>query len=143
MSCWRPSNASSRVTGPLARSARVKHLQLDMAAAAGRRSRCQVGCRCLRRTDRAQRTGHPARRIRRTPAAHRLLLHVARRPPRGEQCEGCTWITTQVTELSYLHSRDITYAVLCQGPYDVSVRYRDFMGWDVPWYSARPPSTRC
>jgi predicted dithiol-disulfide oxidoreductase (DUF899 family) len=57
--------------------------------------------------------------------------------PAAEQCEGCTWVTTQVTELSYLHSRDITYAVFCQGPYDESVRYRDFMGWDVPWYSAQ------
>jgi len=57
--------------------------------------------------------------------------------PAPEQCEGCTWVTTQVTELSYLNSRDITYAVLCQGPYGESIRYRDFMGWDVPWYSAR------
>jgi predicted dithiol-disulfide oxidoreductase (DUF899 family) len=57
--------------------------------------------------------------------------------PAPEQCEGCTWVTTQVTDLSYLHSRDITYAVFCQGPYDASARYRDFMGWDVPWYSAR------
>jgi len=56
--------------------------------------------------------------------------------PAAEQCEGCTWVTTQVTELSYLHSRDITYAVFCQGPYDESARYRDFMGWDIPWYSA-------
>ena len=57
--------------------------------------------------------------------------------PAAEQCEGCTWVTTQVTELSYLHSRDITYAVFCQGPYDESIRYRDFMGWDMPWYSAQ------
>ena len=56
--------------------------------------------------------------------------------PAAEQCEGCTWVTTQVAELSYLHSRDITYAVFCQGPYDESIRYRDFMGWDMPWYSA-------
>jgi predicted dithiol-disulfide oxidoreductase (DUF899 family) len=55
----------------------------------------------------------------------------------GEQCEGCTWVTSQVTELSYLHSRDITYAVLCQGPYDASNRYREFMGWTMPWYSAQ------
>jgi predicted dithiol-disulfide oxidoreductase (DUF899 family) len=54
----------------------------------------------------------------------------------AEQCEGCTLYTTQVAELSYLHSRDITYAVFCQGPYDESVRYRDFMDWDMPWYSA-------
>jgi predicted dithiol-disulfide oxidoreductase (DUF899 family) len=57
--------------------------------------------------------------------------------PSPEQCEGCTWVTTQVAELSYLHSRDITYAVFCQGPYDESIRYRDFMAWDIPWYSAR------
>ena len=35
--------------------------------------------------------------------------------PAAEQCEGCTWCTTQVAELAYLHSRDITYAVFCQG----------------------------
>ncbi|MEV3905794.1 DUF899 family protein [Mycobacterium sp. NPDC050551] len=62
--------------------------------------------------------------------------------PAPEQCEGCTWVTTQVTELSYLHSRDITYAVFCQGPLDESLRYREFMGWDVPWYSALPSLNR-
>jgi predicted dithiol-disulfide oxidoreductase (DUF899 family) len=57
--------------------------------------------------------------------------------PAAEQCEGCTWVTTQVAELSYLHSRDITYAVFCQGPYEEGARYREFMGWDMPWYSAQ------
>jgi predicted dithiol-disulfide oxidoreductase (DUF899 family) len=56
--------------------------------------------------------------------------------PAPEQCEGCTWVTTQVRELSYIHSRDVTFAVFCQGPYEESARYRDFMGWDMPWYSA-------
>jgi predicted dithiol-disulfide oxidoreductase (DUF899 family) len=27
--------------------------------------------------------------------------------------------------------------VLCQGPYAASARYRDFMGWEMPWYSAQ------
>jgi predicted dithiol-disulfide oxidoreductase (DUF899 family) len=54
----------------------------------------------------------------------------------AEQCEGCTWCATQVAELSYLHSRDITYAVFCQGPFEEGFRYREFMGWDMPWYSA-------
>jgi predicted dithiol-disulfide oxidoreductase (DUF899 family) len=57
--------------------------------------------------------------------------------PAAEQCEGCTWVTTQVTDLSYLHSRDISFAVFCQGPYQQSIRYRDFMNWRVPWYSAQ------
>ncbi|HEX4018127.1 MAG TPA: DUF899 family protein, partial [Frankiaceae bacterium] len=58
--------------------------------------------------------------------------------PAPEQCEGCTMYTTQVGELSYLNARDVTFAVLCQGPYGESVRYRDFMGWTLPWYSAQP-----
>ncbi|MGB8943189.1 MAG: DUF899 family protein [Streptomyces sp.] len=70
--------------------------------------------------------------------------------PADEQCEGCTFYTTQVAELSYLHSRDITYAVFCQGrnvavqgaepqtSYEESLRYRAFMGWHMPWYSAQP-----
>ncbi|GAA5171404.1 DUF899 family protein [Pseudonocardia eucalypti] len=57
--------------------------------------------------------------------------------PAPEQCEGCTWNNTQVTELSYVHSRDITYAVFCQGPYEESARYHQFMDWKMPWYSAR------
>jgi predicted dithiol-disulfide oxidoreductase (DUF899 family) len=57
--------------------------------------------------------------------------------PAEHQREGCTFFNGQVRELSYLHSRDVTYATFCQGPYDESVRYRDFMGWDVPWHSAR------
>ncbi|MFD9961058.1 DUF899 family protein [Amycolatopsis sp. NPDC058986] len=57
--------------------------------------------------------------------------------PAAEQCEGCTFYNGQVRELSYLHSRDVTYATFCQGPYEESVRYRDFMGWDVPWYSVK------
>ena len=60
--------------------------------------------------------------------------------PAAEQCEGCTWCATHVAELAYLHSRDITYAVLCQGPWAEGARYRDFMGWTVPWYSAPPTS---
>jgi predicted dithiol-disulfide oxidoreductase (DUF899 family) len=57
--------------------------------------------------------------------------------PAETQCEGCTFFTTQIGELPYLQSRDITYATLCQGPYEESVRYRDFMGWEIPWYSAQ------
>jgi predicted dithiol-disulfide oxidoreductase (DUF899 family) len=68
----------------------------------------------------------------------------------AEQCEGCTWVMSHVGELAYLHSREITFAVLSQGrntangpgdgqaSYDESLRYRAFMDWDMPWYSAQP-----
>ncbi len=72
---------------------------------------------------------------RRQLLAYYFMWHTGH--PAAEQCEGCTWVTTQVEELSYLHSRNIAYAVFCQGPYDESIRYHDFMGWDMPWYSAQ------
>jgi predicted dithiol-disulfide oxidoreductase (DUF899 family) len=59
--------------------------------------------------------------------------------PAEGQCEGCTFFSGQVSELSYLHSRDVTYAVFSQGAWPESARYRDFMGWDMPWYSAAGP----
>ena len=58
--------------------------------------------------------------------------------PAEDQCEGCTFFTDQIPDPAYLHSRDVTYAVFCDGPFEESVRYRDFMGWEMPWYSAAP-----
>jgi predicted dithiol-disulfide oxidoreductase (DUF899 family) len=72
---------------------------------------------------------------RRQLIAYFFMWHTGHSAP--EQCEGCTWVTTQIAELSYLHSRDITYATFCQGPYEESALYRDFMGWTMPWYSAQ------
>jgi predicted dithiol-disulfide oxidoreductase (DUF899 family) len=71
---------------------------------------------------------------RRQLIAYYFMWHTGH--PAPEQCEGCTWVTTQVTELSYLHSRGVTFAVFCQGPYEEGACYRDFMGWEMPWYSA-------
>ena len=62
--------------------------------------------------------------------------------PAEQQCEGCTFFTGHALELSYLHSRDVTYATLCQGPYAESARYRDFMDWKMPWYSVRDSAVK-
>jgi predicted dithiol-disulfide oxidoreductase (DUF899 family) len=72
---------------------------------------------------------------RRMLIAYYFMWHTGH--PAPEQCEGCTWVTSQARELSYIHSRGVTFAVFCQGPYAESTRYRDFMGWEMPWYSAR------
>src|SRR6202007_2186439 len=71
---------------------------------------------------------------RRQLLAYYFMWHAGH--PAPEQCEGCTWVTSQVRELSYIHSRDATFAVFAQGPYDESARYRAFMGWEMPWYAA-------
>lgn len=71
---------------------------------------------------------------RRMLVAYYFMWHTGR--PAAEQCEGCSLYTSQVRELSLMHSRNVTYATFCQGPYEESARYRDFMGWQMPWYSA-------
>src|SRR5690349_23065557 len=49
---------------------------------------------------------------RRQLIAYYFMWHTGQ--PAPDQCEGCTWVTTQVRELSYFHSRDVTFAVFCQ-----------------------------
>jgi predicted dithiol-disulfide oxidoreductase (DUF899 family) len=71
---------------------------------------------------------------RRMLIAYYFMWHAGH--PAPEQCEGCTFYTSQVRELSFIHSRDVTYATFCQGPYEEGARYHDFMGWEMPWYSA-------
>ena len=55
--------------------------------------------------------------------------------PAARQCVGCTFWLSHVKELSYLHSRDITFAAFSEGPYPEASRYRDFMGWPFPFYA--------
>ncbi len=75
---------------------------------------------------------------RRLLVAYYFMWHTGH--PAPEQCEGCTWVTSNVRELSYLHMRDVTFAAFAQGSYEESARYRAFMGWEMPWYAAPPTS---
>lgn len=77
---------------------------------------------------------------RRMLTVYYAMWHDDRSPK--DQCEGCTFFTAEVRELSYLHSRDVAYAIFSQGPYEQSRAYHDFLGWDVPWYSARDSAER-
>jgi predicted dithiol-disulfide oxidoreductase (DUF899 family) len=70
--------------------------------------------------------------------AYYQMWHTGR--PAAEQCEGCTFSISHIDELSYLHSRDVSYATFSEGPYPETSRYREFMGWTAPWYSVPPAS---
>ena len=51
---------------------------------------------------------------------------------------GGTWVTSQVRELSDIHSRDVILRRVLPGPVQrESASYRDFMGREMPWYSAQ------
>jgi predicted dithiol-disulfide oxidoreductase (DUF899 family) len=53
----------------------------------------------------------------------------------AEQCEGCTLLIAHAPPAEYLHERNVTFAVFCEGPWPDIRAYREFMGWTMPWYS--------
>lgn len=57
--------------------------------------------------------------------------------PWAQQCEGCTFSASQMQRPEYLHARDITLAVFCEGDYAESSPYAQFLDYVTPWYSAR------
>ena len=57
--------------------------------------------------------------------------------PHQGQCEGCTMSAWELREAVYLRARGVSYAVLCEGPWDEIAPFREFMGYTEPWYSVR------
>lgn len=57
--------------------------------------------------------------------------------PWQSQCEGCTFATSQIQVPEYLNARDVTLAVFCEGSYAESRPYADWLGYRLPWWSAR------
>lgn len=53
------------------------------------------------------------------------------------QCEGCTFSTAQIQVPEYLNARDVTLAIFSEGSYAESAPYAEFMGYRLPWWSAR------
>jgi predicted dithiol-disulfide oxidoreductase (DUF899 family) len=54
------------------------------------------------------------------------------------QCEGCTrntWNMGEAADAAYLNANGVTFAILCEGPYEEIAAFRDFMGYTAPWYS--------
>ncbi|SMX95818.1 DUF899 family protein [Brevibacterium antiquum] len=55
--------------------------------------------------------------------------------PFTEQCMGCTFSMSQLPNQTYFSQRDVTVAVLSEGPWQEIEDYRKHMGWTHPWYS--------
>lgn len=72
---------------------------------------------------------------RRTLFAYFHMWHHGR--PWQDQCEGCTFVTAHLQMQEYLRAREVTYAVFCEGSYEESAPFRDFMDYPYPWYSAK------
>jgi predicted dithiol-disulfide oxidoreductase (DUF899 family) len=54
-------------------------------------------------------------------------------PERG--CPGCSFLADQVAHLAHLNARDTTLAFASRAPQENIARWKDRMGWDIPWYT--------
>ena len=50
-------------------------------------------------------------------------------------CPGCSFGADQVAHLAHLNARDTTLAYVSRAPQENIERYRERMGWEVPWYT--------
>jgi predicted dithiol-disulfide oxidoreductase (DUF899 family) len=65
-----------------------------------------------------------------------LIYHFMFEPDAEEGCPSCSLTTDNVAHLSHLHARDTSFALVSRAPLDKLERYRQRMGWTVPWYSS-------
>ena len=54
-------------------------------------------------------------------------------PERG--CPGCSLLADHIGHLNHLRARDTNFVMISRGAQEHLHRYREHMGWDVPWYT--------
>lgn len=65
-----------------------------------------------------------------------ILYHFMFHPDWDEGCDGCSWFVDGVAHPAHLNARDVSLALVSRAPYEKLDRYRQRMGWDLPWYSS-------
>jgi predicted dithiol-disulfide oxidoreductase (DUF899 family) len=51
-------------------------------------------------------------------------------------CPGCSMFVDQVGHLAHLHARDTSFCLISRAPLANIQRYRERMGWHLPWVSS-------
>ena len=65
-----------------------------------------------------------------------ITYHFMFDPSWDEGCSSCSFLTDNIGHLSHLHFRDTTLALVSRAPLSKIERFRERMGWSVPWYSS-------
>jgi predicted dithiol-disulfide oxidoreductase (DUF899 family) len=65
-----------------------------------------------------------------------LLYHFMFGPNQEAGCDGCSMFADQVGHLAHLHARDTSFALVSRAPLEKITRYKERMGWTIPWYSS-------
>jgi predicted dithiol-disulfide oxidoreductase (DUF899 family) len=65
-----------------------------------------------------------------------LIYHFMFEPDADEGCPSCSFWIDNVGHLNHLHARDTSFAAVSRAPLHKLERYRQRMGWTIPWYSS-------
>jgi len=65
-----------------------------------------------------------------------LLYHFMFGPSQDAGCPGCSMFIDQIGNLSHLHARDTSFAIVSRAPVTRIEAYRRRMGWTLPWVSS-------
>ena len=65
-----------------------------------------------------------------------LIYHFMWLRDEDQGCPSCSFLVDNIGHLSHLHARDTSLAVVSRGPLAETDRFRERMGWTVPWYSS-------
>jgi predicted dithiol-disulfide oxidoreductase (DUF899 family) len=65
-----------------------------------------------------------------------LIYHLMFEPDADEACVSCSFWIDNLGHLSHLYARDTSFAAISRAPLDKLERYKQRMGWTVPWYSS-------
>ena len=57
-------------------------------------------------------------------------------PPDGQPCGGCTMFADQVSPLAHMNARGTSLAIVSRAPQPQIERFKQRMGWSMPWYTA-------
>ena len=56
--------------------------------------------------------------------------------PWEEGCPGCSYFADNVPDLTHLHNRDTSFAMVSRAPLTKIAPFKRRMGWTMPWYSS-------
>jgi len=65
-----------------------------------------------------------------------VIYHFMWLAEESQGCPACSFLVDNIGDLSHLHARNTTLAVVARAPFGDIEPYRKRMGWNVPWYSS-------
>ena len=65
-----------------------------------------------------------------------IVYHFMFDPDWDKGCRGCTSYVDALGDLSMLHARDTSFAVISRAPLVKIEAYKTLKGWSIPWYSS-------